>query len=173
MTLGSTIRDAREAARISLESLSESTSIRMGLLLEMEENNFKHCGGDTYARGHLRNIGNRIGLNPQILIDLYNEEHSTEHRAMQDLLVENNIMQVPREARTISWKIPALVSVSILFVIAAVQIVTSNQSSTPTANPSGMLCRVMAKTNKTVLFQLVFTPSDFSIGSLKCRWGNH
>ena len=136
MTLGSTIRDAREAARISLESLSDSTSIRMGLLTEMENNNFAHCGGDTYARGHLRTIANRIGLNPKILLDLYNEEHSTEHRAMQDLLVENNIMQVPREARTISWKIPALVSVSILFVIAAVQIVTSNQSSTPTANPS-------------------------------------
>ena len=136
MTLGSTIRDAREATRISLESLSESTSIRLGLLTEMENNNFAHCGGDTYARGHLRNIANRIGLNPQILIDLYNEEHSTEHRAMQDLLVENNIMQVPREARTISWKIPALASVSILFVIAAIQIVTSNQSSTTTSTPS-------------------------------------
>jgi len=136
MTLGSTIRDAREAARISLESLSDSTSIRMGLLTEMENNNFAHCGGDTYARGHLRTIANRIGLNPKILLDLYNEEHSTEHRAMQDLLVENNIMQVPREARTISWKIPALASVSILFVIAAIQIVTSNQSSTTTSTPS-------------------------------------
>ena len=136
MTLGSTIRDAREAARISLESLSDSTSIRMGLLTEMEDNNFKHCGGDTYARGHLRNIANRIGLNPQILLDLYNEEHSTENRAIQDLLLENNIMQVPREARTISWKVPALISVSILFVIGAVQIITSNQSSTPTSTPS-------------------------------------
>ena len=97
MTLGSTIRDAREAARISLESLSDSTSIRMGLLTEIEDNNFKHCGGDTYARGHLRNIANRIGLNPQILLDLYDDQHSTEKRAMQDLLVENNIMQVPRD----------------------------------------------------------------------------
>ena len=112
MTLGSTIRDAREAARISISSLSESTSIRMGLLTEMEDDNFKHCGGDTYARGHLRNIANRIGLNPQILLDLYNEEHSTEKRAMQDLLVENNIMQVPREKKTISWKVPALISVT-------------------------------------------------------------
>jgi cytoskeletal protein RodZ len=136
MTLGSTIRDAREAARISLESLSESTSIRMGLLTEMENNNFAHCGGDTYARGHLRNIANRIGLNPQILLDLYNDQHSTENRAIQDLLVENNIMQVPREKKTISWKVPALVSVTILFVIASVQIVTSNQDSSPTPAPS-------------------------------------
>ena len=136
MTLGSTIRDAREAARISLESLSDSTSIRMGLLTEMENNNFAHCGGDTYARGHLRTIANRIGLNPQILLDLFNEEHSTEKRAMQDLLVENNIMQVPREKKTVSWKVPALVSVTILFVIAAAQIITSNQSSSPAPAPT-------------------------------------
>ena len=136
MTLGSTIGDAREAARISLESLSDSTSIRMGLLTEMEDNNFKHCGGDTYARGHLRNIANRIGLNPQILLDLYDDQHSTEKRAMQDLLVENNIMQVPREKKTVSWKVPALVSVTILFVIASAQIVTSNQSSSPAPAPT-------------------------------------
>lgn len=136
MTLGSTIRDAREAARISLESLSDSTSIRMGLLTEMENNNFAHCGGDTYARGHLRTIANRIGLNPQILLDLFNEEHSTEKRAMQDLLVENNIMQVPREKKTISWKVPALISVTVLFVIASAQIVTSNQSSSPAPAPT-------------------------------------
>jgi len=136
MTLGSTIRDAREAARISLESLSESTSIRIGLLTELENNNFSHCGGDTYARGHLRNIANRIGLNPQILLDLYNDQHSTENRAIQDLLAENNIMQVPREKKTISWKVPAVISVSILFVIASVQIVTSNQDSSPTPAPS-------------------------------------
>ena len=136
MTLGSTIRDAREAARISLESLSDSTSIRMGLLTEMENNNFTHCGGDTYARGHLRTIANRIGLNSQILLDLYDDQHSTEKRAMQELLVENNIMQVPREKKTISWKVPALVSVTILFAIASVQIVTSNQSSSPSPAPS-------------------------------------
>ena len=136
MTLGSTIRDAREAARISLESLSDSTSIRMGLLTEMENNNFAHCGGDTYARGHLRTIANRIGLNPQILLDLYDDQHSTEKRAMQDLLVENNIMQVPREKKTISWKVPALISVTVLFVIASAQIITSNQSSSPAPAPT-------------------------------------
>ncbi|CAN1645072.1 COG1426 Predicted transcriptional regulator contains Xre-like HTH domain [Candidatus Nanopelagicaceae bacterium] len=140
MTLGSTIRDAREAARISVESLSESTSIRIGLLTEMESNNFAHCGGDTYARGHLRNIAAKVGIDPQVFIDLYNEEHSTEHRAIQDLLAENNVMQVPREAKKISWKVPAGVSLAILLVLGIGQIVISNQSSevetTPTPTPS-------------------------------------
>ncbi|CAN2208453.1 COG1426 Predicted transcriptional regulator contains Xre-like HTH domain [Candidatus Nanopelagicaceae bacterium] len=135
MTLGSTIRDAREAARISVESLSESTSIRIGLLTEMESNNFAHCGGDTYARGHLRNIAAKVGIDPQVFIDLYNEEHSTEHRAIQDLLAENIVMQVPREAKKISWKVPAGVSLSVLLVIGIVQIVISNQGSEVSLSP--------------------------------------
>jgi cytoskeleton protein RodZ len=135
MTLGSTIRDAREAAGVSIESLSESTSIRIGLLTEMENNKFTHCGGDTYARGHLRNIASKIGINPQVFIDLYNDEHSTEHRAIQDLLVENNVMQVPRESKKISWKVPAAFSLAVLAIIGVVQIVLSNQSSTTPGLP--------------------------------------
>ena len=128
MTLGSTIRDAREASRLSIEALSESTSIRIGLLTEMENNKFSHCGGDTYARGHLRNIAAKVGIDPQVFIDLYNEEHSTEHRAIQDLLVENNVLQVPREEKRISWKVPAGISLTILLLIGVIQIVISNQS---------------------------------------------
>jgi len=136
MTLGRTIRDAREAARVSLESLSDATSIRMGLLSEMESNNFKHCGGDIYARGHLRNIAAIIGLNPQILIDLYIEEHAIESQRIQDSLVDNNVIQVPREKKSLSWKVPAVTSVAILLVIAVVQIVMSNQSPSQVATPS-------------------------------------
>jgi len=144
MTLGSTIRDAREAARLSIPSLSEATSIRIGLLTEMENNNFVHCGGDTYARGHLRNIAPKIGLDAQALINLYNEEHSTEHRAIQDLLVENNVMQVPREEKRISWKIPAIASLGVLLVLGLSQIIISNQGAdvapakptTTTASPA-------------------------------------
>ena len=129
MTLGSTIRGAREASRLSIEKLSESTSIRVGLLIEMEANDFLNCGGDTYARGHLRNIAAKVGIDPQVFIDLYNEEHSSKHRAIQDLLVENNVLQVPREEKKISWKLPAGISLAILLVIGVVQIVFSNQST--------------------------------------------
>jgi cytoskeletal protein RodZ len=146
MTLGSTIRDAREAVRLSLESLSESTSIRMGLLTEMENNNFSHCGGDTYARGHLRNIAAKVGIDPQVFIDLYNEEHSTEHRAIQDLLAENNVMQLPKEQKKISWKVPATFSLAILLVIGVVQIVISNQSST---TPSALQVEVSQSASPT------------------------
>lgn len=147
MTLGALLRDAREAARLSIEEVSQSTNVRVGLLREMESNNFLHCGGDTYARGHLRNIARLIGLDPMILITAFNEEHSSERRAIGDLLTENNAVQTPIEKKAISWKIPAAFSLLILFSLGVVQIVVSNQadeiiipvvveSATPTPAPS-------------------------------------
>jgi len=146
MTLGQVIRDARIAAHLSIEQLSDMTSVRIGLLTEMEENNFSHCGGDTYARGHLRNIANKVGVDSNVFIKLYNEEHSLESRAIGDLLVENNVMSVPVEKKSISWKVPAAISLSVLFLFGVVQIVMSNQNSdsqpvaaasaTPTAEAS-------------------------------------
>lgn len=147
MTLGTLLRDAREAARLSIEEVSQSTNVRVGLLREMESNNFLHCGGDTYARGHLRNIARLIGLDTMILITAFNEEHSSERRAIGDLLTENNAVQTPIEKKAISWKIPAAFSLLILFSLGVVQIVVSNQadeiiipvvveSATPTPAPS-------------------------------------
>jgi cytoskeleton protein RodZ len=147
MTLGTLLRDAREAARLSIEEVSQSTNLRVGLLREMESNNFLHCGGDTYARGHLRNIAQLFGLDPMILISAFNEEHSSEGRAIGDLLSENNVIHPPIEKKAISWKIPAAFSLLILFSLGVIQIVVSNQadeiitpvvveSATPTPSPS-------------------------------------
>lgn len=157
MTLGRTIRDAREASRMSIEALSDATSIRIGLLTEMEANNFSHCGGDTYARGHLRNIANRIGIEPQILIDLYNDQHAVESQRIQDSLAENNVINVPREEKTLSWKIPAFGSLAILAIVAIIQIVISNQSSTPSPQPS-----ISATSSTTTSPSPSVSPSDSS-----------
>ena len=88
------MRGARESAGLSIDELSEITSIRPGLIKEIENNNFVHCGGDTYARGHLRNIALKISVDAQTLVDLYNEEHSTESRTIHDMLVENNVTKL-------------------------------------------------------------------------------
>ena len=89
MSLGEFLRSARESAGLSVDDLAERTSIRAGLIKEMEKNNFIHCVGDTYARGHLRNIAPIISADAQELIDLYNQEHSTEQRLIHDMLVKN------------------------------------------------------------------------------------
>jgi len=129
MSLGEFLRGARESAGLSIDELSEITSIRPGLIKEIEKNIFVHCGGDTYARGHLRNIAPKISVDAQILIDLYNEEHSTESRKIHDMLVENNVTRLPTERKTLSWKPLAIASIVILAAIAGGQIIINNSET--------------------------------------------
>ena len=132
MTLGQFMKGARESAGLSIDELASRVSIRIGLLIEMEKNNFIHCGGDTYAKGHLRNIAVHISVDPQTLIDLYNEEHSTESRKIHDMLVENNVTRIPTERKSISPKTLAIASIVVLAAIAIGQIVISNSKTTVT-----------------------------------------
>ena len=70
MTLGEFMQGARESAGLSIDELASRVSIRPGLLVEMERDKFVNCGGDTYARGHLRNIASHNFVDTQTLIDL-------------------------------------------------------------------------------------------------------
>ena len=135
MNLGEVLSSARASARLSLENLASITSIRAGLLSEMEKNNFSHCGGDIYARGHLRNIAPKIGLDAEQLIVLYNQEHSVESRSINELLAENSVTRVPHEKKSLSWKVPAAFSLVIVLVLAVVQIVITNVNSDAPIRP--------------------------------------
>ena len=132
MSLGEFMQGARESVGLSIDELAERTSIRAGLLKEIEKNNFIHCGGDTYARGHLRNIAPIISVDAQTLIDLYNNEHSTEVRKIHDMLVENNVTRIPTERKKISWKSLAIASVIGLVAFTGGQIIISNSKTTVT-----------------------------------------
>ena len=126
MSLGSLIAKARKDAGLSLEDLAAKTNIRMSVLSEIEKNNFEHCGGETYARGHVRNIAAVLKADQKEFIRLYEEEQGGETRSIKDLLIENSVMRLPAEARKVSWKVLVLISVFSLFVVGIGQVVISN-----------------------------------------------
>ena len=140
MSLGSLIAQARKSAGLSIEDLSASTNIRVALLREIESNNFANCGGETYARGHIRNIATKLRVDPQLFIAAFEEEQIHSDRSMQDLLIENSVMREPQETRKVSWKVLATISVTTLFIVGIAQIIISNTSSpdlpTPVATAS-------------------------------------
>ena len=129
MSLGSMITKARKDAGLSIDDLSAATNIRGTLLREMESNNFSQCGGETYARGHLRNIAIKLNVDPQDFLTAFEDEQMHVDRTMQDLLVENNVMREPKEARKVSWKVLVTISIASLFVAGLAQIIVSNDSS--------------------------------------------
>ena len=129
MSLGSMISKARKDAGLSIDDLSAATNIRGTLLREMEANNFSQCGGETYARGHLRNIAIKLKVDPQIFLTAFEDEQMHVDRSMQDLLVENNVMREPKEVRKVSWKVLVTISVASLFVVGLAQIIVSNNAT--------------------------------------------
>jgi cytoskeletal protein RodZ len=139
------ISKARKDAGLSIDDLSAATNIRGPLLREMEANNFSQCGGDTYARGHIRNIATKLNIDPQIFLTAYEDEQMHIDRSMQELLVENSVMREPSQTRKVSWKALATISVASLFVAGLAQIIISNDSTpdipaiiqeSPTPSPS-------------------------------------
>jgi len=139
------ISKARKDAGLSIEDLSAATNIRTTLLRDIEDNNFSQCGGETYARGHLRNIAIKLNIDPQIFLTVFEDEQMRVDRTMQDLLVENNVMREPKEVRKVSWKVLVTISVASLLVAGLAQIIVSNDSTpdipvasqeTPTTSPS-------------------------------------
>ena len=135
MSLGSSITQARKSAGLSIEDLSASTNIRTALLKEIESNNFANCGGETYARGHIRNIATKLGVDPLIFIAAFEDEQMHTDRSMKELLVENSVMRQPEEARKVSWKVLAIISVSSLFIVGLAQIIISNTASVEIPEP--------------------------------------
>ena len=135
MSLGSLITQARKSAGLSIEDLSKSTNIRSALLREIESNNFVNCGGETYARGHLRNMALKLGVDPQVFLTAFEDEQMQVDRSIKDLFVENNVMKKPEEARKVSWKVLATISVASLFVVGLAQIIISNTASVDIPEP--------------------------------------
>ena len=135
MSLGSLITQARKSAGLSIEDLSASTNIRSALLREIEADNFANCGGETYARGHIRNIATKLGVEPQVFIAAFEEEQMHADRSMQDLLVEHSVMKEPHESRKVSWKVLATISVTSLVVVGIAQIIISNTSTSDIPEP--------------------------------------
>ena len=135
MSLGSSITQARKSAGLSIEDLSASTNIRTALLKEIESDNFANCGGETYARGHIRNIAMKLGVDPLIYIAAFEDEQMHTDRSMKELLVENSVMRQPEEARKVSWKVLATISVSSLFIVGLAQIIISNTATVEIPEP--------------------------------------
>jgi cytoskeletal protein RodZ len=136
-------------------------------LSEIEKDDFSHCGGETYARGHVRNIAAILKADQKEFIRLYEEEQGGEVRSMKDLLVENSVMRQPEEARKVSWKVLVMISVVSLFVIGIAQVIISNTTSTDlvSATPSASATPSSTQTQSESPEAEPSTQSTFSTGT--------
>ncbi len=149
MTLGQRLANARKDAGLTLEDLSNRTNIRATLLKEFEENRFNNAGGDTYARGHLRNIAKAFGIDQDSFLLDFDEEHAQVARAIHEQLVENNAMlPIPEKSKITQKQLIAFSAIGIVAILgisltinslkqsAESPKVVASASPTPSSSPS-------------------------------------
>lgn len=76
MGLGADIAAARTAAGISIEELAAATRVRAGILTAIEAGDFAVCGGDVYARGHIRAIARVLGADGDAWVQNFDTHHA-------------------------------------------------------------------------------------------------
>jgi cytoskeleton protein RodZ len=67
-TPGAALAAARQQAGLSVEEVSATTRIRSTLVRAIEHDEYERCGGEVYARGHIRSIAHAVGTDAEPLL---------------------------------------------------------------------------------------------------------
>lgn len=74
-SIGRALRLARIAAGLTVDDVSTATRVRIAIVRAIESDDFTPCGGDVYARGHIRTLARAVHLDPAPLIERYDDTH--------------------------------------------------------------------------------------------------
>ena len=75
--IGPEFAAARTRVGLSVDELAERTRIRPHVIESIEVDDFAPCGGDFYARGHLRTLARVLGKDPAPLLASFEERYAT------------------------------------------------------------------------------------------------
>jgi cytoskeleton protein RodZ len=71
VSIGQTLSAARVAAGLSIDDVSAKSRLRATVIRAIEDDDFAPCGGDFYARGHIRTFASIVGADPAALVAEY------------------------------------------------------------------------------------------------------
>jgi cytoskeletal protein RodZ len=87
MSIGAVLADARCRAGLSVGEVSRRTRIRQAIVQGIERDDYSACGGDFYARGHIRAIARALGVDPEPLIQEYDATQRTTEEITETVVL--------------------------------------------------------------------------------------
>jgi len=134
MSLGSDLSAAREAAGMSLFDVSERTRLRQTVIARIEADDFSLCGGDVYARGHVRTLAKVVGIDPEPLVAEFDRLHAPHSPTASEVFEAETATE--RERRGPNWTAAMAAAVVVLLAVAGFQALRGG-GGTPTAGSPG------------------------------------
>jgi cytoskeleton protein RodZ len=142
--VGPTLARARRQRSLSVDELAFRTRIRPHVIEAVEVDDFGPCGGDFYARGHLRTLARVLGEDVVPLLALYDEHYAhapiSPRRVFEAELAtgNNGLIRGTKSGPNWSVLIAALMAVVLAWGIA--RLVFNDEAPDPSrlgTNPSG------------------------------------
>ncbi|MFJ6570512.1 helix-turn-helix domain-containing protein [Streptomyces sp. NPDC091292] len=112
-SIGRALQTARIDAGLTVDEVSAATRVRIPIVHAIEQDDFSRCGGDVYARGHIRTIAREVGIDPAPLLERYAAEHGgrPSQSAAVPLFEAERIRPEPRRPNWTAAMVAAIVAV--------------------------------------------------------------
>jgi hypothetical protein len=136
VSIGGTLTEARRQAGLTITQVSQRTMIRESIVRGIEQDDFSACGGDFYARGHIRSIASAVGTDPAPLIREYDAEHGTPAAMSAAAVFEPSTPIKIRERRSPSLSMIVIVVLLGIIGYSAYHLV-STHGKKPAATAAG------------------------------------
>jgi cytoskeletal protein RodZ len=103
MSIGATLAAARRHAGLSVAEVSQRTRVRENIIQGIEQDDYAACGGDFYARGHIRAIAEAVGTDPAPLIDEFDDRWRSSPEITAAEVFKPSMPLRHRERRRVRW----------------------------------------------------------------------
>ena len=127
MSIGRTLAEAREKAGLSVDEVAASTRIRRTLVSNIEADDFSACGGDFYARGHLRTIAATVGIDPAPLLAEFDATRPEAAPPRASEVFESETA-ARAERRGPNWTAAMAAALVLVLVYGVAQVLTASDS---------------------------------------------
>jgi cytoskeletal protein RodZ len=139
-SVGSILAEARRAAGLSISRLSARTRVRESIIYGMERDDFSACGGDFYARGHLRNLATAVGLDAEEMLRRFDVQNGGVPLPVRAAAVFHAGHRIKlRERRSLNWSMALAVALVIVVVFGVVRLLGGSGDVPPSeVRPASM-----------------------------------
>ncbi len=136
MSIGDTLAEARRQAGLTVTQVSQRTCIRETIIRGIERGDYSACGGDFYARGHIRSVARAVGVDPEPLIHEYDQTQGAPRAISAADVFEPATPIKIRERRRPNWSAAMAIALAAIVGFVVYHFVSSSPAS-PTASSSG------------------------------------
>ncbi len=134
---GAMLAAARQSAGLTVAQLSANTRIREAIILAIERDDLSKFEGDFYIRGHVRALAKEVGLDPDEVVHLYDQQHGGAPAPIRAAAVFQADRTISLgERRGPSWTMALGVAVAVVVVFGVVRVMGGDSDQVRTAGGS-------------------------------------